>query len=235
MNKTELNLIQNNLTYKKLYAMNEKIEGLQQHGYSTDEINKLIDEFFEHGIITNAIVKLDHPAEAAVRESMNQTDQSTTQKNEIISLDNYDFDNEMEEEDQSFQNHLIFDSTLKSTRTGRIGKSTVFTRPDLSFSDPFSSRNVSQMKSQNSYEISREFSNEKENTKRIKPPHSEYESKEDLKRLQNKLDHHQSIMKMKLSSSFCSNPHVLSVCKTFPFQIYSENDLADAVLDCLDY
>lgn len=44
----------------------------------------------------------------------------------------------------------------------------------------------------------------------------------------------ESLNDVKLSSSFSSNPHVRSVCKTFNKKIFSDNDLADAVLDCLD-
>ena len=196
MNKTEVQLLQTSSNYKKLYVMNEKIEKYQSEGYSHEEICKLIDEYFEYGVISNTVVKLDHPAEIAVREGFRYSENHPNQlHNELIRLEDYDFNDEMEIENNNNtnnneiqSNHLIFDNTLKETR----------------FQNQKSKRNS------------------KENDEVIIIDENETKTKD--------YNENESYL-----SSFSSNPHVLNVCKTFRCKIYSDNDLADAVLDCLDY
>ncbi|EDR23339.1 hypothetical protein EDI_150880 [Entamoeba dispar SAW760] len=71
MSKQQLNLLRQYPTYKKLYAMQEKIDQMENSKVHFNDICSNVDYFFEKGVIVQNVMQIEHPAEAAMKGSKN--------------------------------------------------------------------------------------------------------------------------------------------------------------------
>ncbi|EKE37958.1 hypothetical protein ENUP19_0079G0004 [Entamoeba nuttalli] len=71
MSKQQLNLLRQYPTYKKLYAMQEKIDQMENGEVPFNDICSSVDSFFEKGVIIKSIIQIEHPAEAAMKGGKN--------------------------------------------------------------------------------------------------------------------------------------------------------------------
>ena len=155
--------------------MQSKIEAMQEHDYDDDHISRLIDEYFEHGMILNSVVKVGHPAELAVRESMKEY----SMNHDIFDLDSFELNDKHESISENHSLHEEFE--FRSTQRNQPNR--------------FNQQNQMNQKDQSTIN---------------------------------------EILNMEIPSNPFSNPYVINVCHSFSVPIMSEDDLANAVLDCLD-
>ena len=175
INKLEIHLLHTYPVYKKLYAMQNKIEAMEEHDYDDDQISRLIDEFFEHGMILNSVVKVGHPAELAVRESMKEN----SMNHDIFDLGSFELNDKHE---STSENHSVNEDFM-------------FRSNHRNQSNHFNPQNHMNQRDQATIN---------------------------------------EILNMEIPSNPFSDPYVINVCNSFSVPISSADDLANAVLDCLD-